>query len=83
VAIQKMQRDKDWIASARLVSDENKYLFNLPAYAKMRLEKAGISQINIIAKDTFSNDNEFFSYRRSCKRGETAYGRQISAIVIK
>jgi hypothetical protein len=82
VSIQKMQRDKDWIASATPRNDENKYLFNLPAYAKMQLEKAGISQINIIAKDTFSNDNEFFSYRRSCKRGETAYGRQISAIVM-
>jgi len=61
---------------------DDKYLFNLPAYAEMHLKKAGISQINIIAKDTFSNDNEFFSYRRSCKRGETAYGRQISAIVM-
>jgi YfiH family protein len=60
----------------------NSYLFNLPAYGKHRLEKSGITQINIIAKDTFSNDNEFFSYRRSCKRGEPAYGRQISAIMM-
>jgi len=59
------------------------YLFNLPAYAKRRLEESYISQINVIAKDTYSNDNEFFSYRRSCKRGEAAYGRQISAITLK
>lgn len=65
-----------------LPSDNDKYLFNLPEYAKYRLKKAGISQINIIAKDTYFNDNDFFSYRRSCKRGEPDYGRQISAIGI-
>ena len=59
-----------------------RYLFNLPAYAKSRLLTAGISQINIIAQDTYFNDNEFFSYRRSCKRGEPVYGRQISAITL-
>lgn len=59
---------------------ENHYMFDLPGYARHRLIKAGISQINIIAQDTYFNDNEFFSYRRSCKRGEAAYGRQISVI---
>ncbi|MEQ1704334.1 MAG: peptidoglycan editing factor PgeF, partial [Rickettsiales bacterium] len=58
----------------------DKYLFDLSAYATHRLTKSGISQINIIAQDTYFNDNEFFSYRRSCKRGEPAYGRQISVI---
>ncbi len=62
---------------------ENHYFFNLPAYASSRLQKLGIAQINIIAQDTYFNDNEFFSYRRSCKRGESAYGRQISAITLK
>lgn len=63
--------------------DNSKYLFDLAGYAKQRLSLAGISQINIIAKDTYSNDNEFFSYRRSCKRNEPAYGRQISTIMLK
>jgi polyphenol oxidase len=61
---------------------EKHYMFDLPAYAKHRLTQAGISQINIIAQDTYFNDNEFFSYRRSCKRGEPTYGRQISTIKI-
>lgn len=61
---------------------ENHYLFNLPGYATNRLKQAGISQINVIAQDTYFNDNEFFSYRRSCKRGEPAYGRQISTIML-
>jgi YfiH family protein len=61
---------------------ENHYLFDLAAYASHRLDRAGISQINIIAQDTYLNDNSFFSYRRSCKRGEPAYGRQISVITL-
>ena len=59
------------------------YMFDLPGYAKHRLADAGVSQINIIAQDTYFNDNEFFSYRRSCKRAEPAYGRQISVIMLK
>ncbi len=65
------------------VSQDDKYLFDLAGYAKKRLTHAGISQINIIAQDTYFNDNEFFSYRRSCKRGEPVYGRQISTIMLK
>ena len=65
------------------VPQGDKYLFDLPAYAKHRLSTAGISQINLIAQDTYFNDNEFFSYRRSCKRGEPAYGRLISTIMLK
>lgn len=61
---------------------ENHYLFDLAGYASHRLSWAGISQINIIAQDTYLNDNSFFSYRRSCKRGEPAYGRQISVIAL-
>lgn len=58
------------------------YMFDLPAYAKKRLLAAGIGNINMIAQDTYLNNNEFFSYRRSCKRNEPAYGRQISTIML-
>ncbi len=58
------------------------HFFDLPGYAKERLAASGISQINIIAQDTYFNDNDFFSYRRTCKRGEPAYGRQISVIMM-
>lgn len=75
---------KDSLVPALLLRNpqDDKYLFDLPGYATHRLEKAGISQINVIAQDTYFNDNEFFSYRRSCKRGEPAYGRQISTIML-
>ncbi|MEZ5691726.1 MAG: peptidoglycan editing factor PgeF [Rickettsiales bacterium] len=59
---------------------EQKYLFDLPVYAADKLKKTGIVSVNSVARDTYLNNNEFFSYRRSCKRGEKVYGRQISVI---
>ena len=61
---------------------EGHLLFNLPAYAARRLEKAGLTHINLLAQDTCLQENAFFSYRRACLRNETVYGRQISAIVL-
>jgi hypothetical protein len=32
--------------------------------------------------DTVAEADQFFSYRRACLRGETAYGRGLSAIAL-
>lgn len=61
---------------------EGHFLFDLKAYARDRLKTAGVGQINLLAHDTCFEENAFFSYRRSCLRGEPVYGRQISAIVL-
>jgi YfiH family protein len=61
---------------------EGHFLFDLKAYALSRLKTAGVWQINLLAHDTCFEENAFFSYRRSCLRGEPVYGRQISAIVL-
>lgn len=58
------------------------YLFDLKSYAKDRLKNAGISQINLLADDTCLQEDTFFSYRRATLRGQTVYGRQLSAIVM-
>lgn len=60
----------------------NHYLFDLQSYARDRLKAAGISQINLLAHDTCFEENDFFSYRRSCLRGEPSYGCQLSAIAL-
>lgn len=57
--------------------------FNLKAYAADRLEAAGIEDINILAEDTYLQEDAFFSYRRATKLGEQNYGRQISVIMIE
>lgn len=57
--------------------------FNLPAYCMKRLHKAGIGAIADVAVCTYSDEDRFFSYRRTTHRGEPDYGRQISAIALR
>lgn len=64
-------------------SRERHFLFDLKGYVRGQLESLGIGHINVLANDTCLEENLFFSYRRATLRGETAYGRQVSAIAIK
>lgn len=58
-------------------------MFDLPSYVEQRLRKAGVSQVSDKAVDTYFNEEDFFSFRRSTHRSEPDYGRQISVIVIR
>jgi YfiH family protein len=58
------------------------FLFDLPGYIERRLSRAGIAVIDRAAHDTVAEDTDFFSYRRSCLRGEPVYGRALSAIAL-
>ncbi|MCY4050711.1 MAG: peptidoglycan editing factor PgeF [Gammaproteobacteria bacterium] len=60
--------------------DDTGIYFDLPGYIVKRMTAQGITQIDRLLYDTYSMEQEFFSYRRSCKRGETNYGRQVGAI---
>ena len=64
-------------------SKSQKYLFNLSAYAEFRLKRAGITKIVSANVDTYSNKQDYFSYRRATHNCEPDYGRQISAIMIR
>ncbi|HXC54848.1 MAG TPA: peptidoglycan editing factor PgeF [Rhizomicrobium sp.] len=68
-----------FIAGARTGHDR----FDLPAYVAARLRDAGVDRIERIAGCTYARDADFFSFRRATHRGETAYGREISAIVLR
>ncbi len=57
------------------------YRFDLPGFARSRLERAGVEQISDLGLCTYPLDNGFFSYRRATHRGEADYGRELSAIV--
>ncbi len=59
------------------------YLFNLKAYALLQCQRAGLSNIEMLPHDTYVQDELFYSYRRSCHRNESDYGRQVSAIMLK
>jgi YfiH family protein len=59
------------------------FCFNLKAYAASRLEKAGVTAVNLLANDTCLEENDFFSFRRATLRGEPVYGRQVSVISLR
>ncbi len=55
--------------------------FDLPAYILHRLKRMGITKLSHLPHCTFADESRYFSYRRSMKRCEPDYGRQISAIM--
>lgn len=56
--------------------------FDLPAFIAQRLARAGIADFEDLHRDTYSEADDFFSYRRSVHRKEADYGRHVSAIVL-
>lgn len=54
--------------------------FDIEAYVVARLAQAGITRVEALGEDTYSQPSRFYSYRRSCHQGEPGYGRQISLI---
>lgn len=56
------------------------YQFDIEGYVAAQLAAAGIGKVECLGEDTYSQPDRFFSYRRSCHRGEPGYGRQISMI---
>ncbi len=59
------------------------YQFDIEGYVASRLAAAGISNVECMGEDTYSQPDRFFSYRRSCHRGEPGYGGQMSLIGLR
>ena len=60
-----------------------KLLFDLSAYVRFRLNRAGVQDVIIEGQDTYREEDAYFSFRRSTHKNEKEYGRQISAICIR
>lgn len=56
--------------------------FDLPGYVMHRLYEAGVGTIQKINHDTFSEEKNFFSYRRTTLQGQETTGRQLSLIFL-
>jgi YfiH family protein len=71
-------------ASARFFAPDGAehFRFDLPGYVAHRLHEAGVVEVERLDEDTYSQENRFFSHRRSSERGEPAGGRQISVIAL-
>lgn len=57
-------------------------MFDLVGYNAFKLYKLGLRKVLAKEIDTFFNEEDFFSYRRTTHRKEQDYGRQISVIKI-
>jgi YfiH family protein len=57
--------------------------FDLPGFVLQRLAEAGVERAEWIGRDTCADENLFFSNRRGFLRGESDYGRLLSAIVLE
>ena len=64
------------IKKRKIYFDLSKFIFN-------QLNSFGILKIDVINKDTFDTKNNFFSARRSLKKNQPDYGRNISVIMLK
>jgi polyphenol oxidase len=56
------------------------YQFDIEGYVAARLAAFGITRIECLGQDTYSQPDHFFSYRRSCHKGENGYGGQMALI---
>ena len=59
-----------------------RYLFDLCGYVGRRLSSLALASVEAVFVDSCADEERFFSYRRAARRGEKAYGRGLSAIVL-
>jgi hypothetical protein len=74
--------DPDSVAYFAAARRAGHALFDLGGYLEHRLRRAGVAMVERSRHDTVAEADQFFSYRRACLRGETAYGRGLSAIAL-
>ncbi|HYI41267.1 MAG TPA: peptidoglycan editing factor PgeF [Allosphingosinicella sp.] len=61
---------------------EGHYQFDLEGFVLARLAASGLTRIEALGEDTYSQPGRFFSYRRATHEGEGDYGRQLSLIAL-
>ena len=58
-------------------------MFDLRGYVAEAAWKLGVRHVHPMPNDTCGEEDSFFSYRRSCLRGEKDYGRGLSVIALE
>jgi copper oxidase (laccase) domain-containing protein len=61
---------------------EGRHQFDLEGFVAARLAEAGVTRVEALGLDTYSEPDRFFSYRRATHRDEPDYGRQLSLIAL-
>ncbi|MGB0631838.1 MAG: peptidoglycan editing factor PgeF [Alphaproteobacteria bacterium] len=76
--------DADASSAAYFLPDTEpgKYRFDLRGFVLSRLATSGVPTHGAVDLDTYTHDDLFFSYRRTCHLSEDDYGRGLSAIAL-
>ena len=72
-------QDEDLFAPAER---EGHFLFDITGYVARRLQGLGLAAVAATGGDTCAEAERFFSYRRSVRRSEPDYGRNISIVAL-
>ena len=70
--------EKFFAASPR----QRHFQFDLPGYIEAKLRRLKIGLVDNLRRDTFSDPDRFYSYRRTTHAQEPDYGRQLSTIAL-
>jgi len=65
-----------------IINSSGKYFFDLRGFVNKEIHNSNVKNIENIEIDTFSDQENFYSYRRSSAKGEKDYGRCISVILM-
>jgi YfiH family protein len=74
--------DSDSAALFEPVAGSDRLLFDLKGYALRRLAVAGVADRIVLPDDTLTDEQRFFSARRSRRRGAERFGLLLSAIAL-
>jgi hypothetical protein len=78
--LEQFEDDADFFYPARRAGH---FMFDLKGYVARRLSRAGVGKVQVLPCDTCAEEDRFFSYRRTCLRGASDYGRGLSAIYLE
>ncbi len=76
-------RDKTYERFFKPAQKSGHAMFDLPGLVAAELQKAGVTNIEDLKRDTYTEEDLFFSYRRMTHRSEPDYGRHLHAIVLE
>ena len=77
-----VEADRDHARFFKTSSNPGRSLFDLPACIGMRCRAAHIAHFANLGLDTYTDEERFYSYRRTTHRGEPDYGRLVAAIAV-
>lgn len=61
---------------------EGHFMFDLPGFVTAKLNGFPLKEVTNMKRDTYQEEELFYSFRRTTHRQEADYGRQISAIML-